>query len=249
MKRTRSLVVVALTVGLLVAAVPVGVTRAGGGDGPFFGASTAQPVSPPSTGLTVVGSGRVAVQPDRAYLTVGVQSTAATAQGAQGATSKTVNTVLAVLRALPTVKNIHTVHVGLHPQGPSPDGGSGAGQPSGFQSQQTLGLTVTDVHAVGRVLDAAVKAGANTQIGVSFGLSDAGKARAQALAEAVADGRAQAQQTARATGLTLKGMTALVVLPSSGGGVGLGGGSGAIPPVVLPGTVQVEVAVQMTFAY
>jgi uncharacterized protein YggE len=239
----------ALAVVLLGAPALAGVARAGGGDVPFFSASVTQPVSPPAAGLTVVGTGRVAVQPDRAYLTVGVQSTAPTAQAAQAATSRTTSTVLAALKALPMVKNVHTLHVALHPQTPPPDGGAGPSRPSGFQSDQTLGLTVTDVGAVGRVLDVAVKAGANTQLGVSFGVSDAGKARAQALREAVADGRAQAQQTAQAAGLTLKGMTALVVLPSSGGAVGLGGGSSAAPPVIVPGAVQVEVAVQMTFAY
>jgi uncharacterized protein YggE len=120
---------------------------------------------------------------------------------------------------------------------------------TGFQAEQTLGLTVTDVRAVGRVLDAAIKAGANTQMGVSFGITDTSKARAQALAQAMADGRRQAQQAAQAAGLTLKGLTTMVVLPSSTGAPGLGGGGGGTPPVILPGVLQVDVTVQMTFAY
>jgi uncharacterized protein len=109
----------------------------------------------------------VAVQPDRAYLTVGVQSTAPTAQAAQAATNRTMARVIDALKALPMVKNVHTMHVALHPQSPPPDSGPTPGQPAPFQSEQTLGLTVTDMHAVGRVLDAAVKAGANTQLNAS----------------------------------------------------------------------------------
>jgi uncharacterized protein YggE len=156
--------------------------------------------------------------------------------------------VIDTVKALPMVQNVRTVHVTLQPRAPAPDSGPGPSQLTGFQAEQTLGLTVTDVRAVGRVLDAAIKAGANTQMGVSFGITDTSKARAQALAQAMADGRRQAQQAAQAAGLTLKGLTTMVVLPSSTGAPGLGGGGGT-PPVILPGALQVEVAVQMTFAY
>ena len=157
--------------------------------------------------------------------------------------------VIDAVKALPMVQNVRTVHVALQPQSPAPETGPGPSQLTGFQAEQTLGLTVTDVRAVGSVLDAAIRAGANTQMGVSFGISDASKARAQALAHAMADGRQQAQQAAQVAGLTLKGLTTVVVLPSSTGPPGLGGGGGGTPPVILPGALQVEVTVQMTFAY
>ena len=245
----RSLGIAGATLAVAVLAAPLLAGVAGAGSATYFGGSTPQPVSPPTTGLTVVGSGRVTVQPDRAYLTAGVQRTAPTAHAAQSATSRTMAAVSDKVKALPMVQNVRTVHVALHPQSPPPASGPGQSQPAGFVAEQALGLTVRDVHAVGRVLDAAVKAGANTQMGVSFGVSDASKARAQALADAVADGRQQAQQAAQAAGSTLKGLTAMVILPSSAGAPGLGGGGGGTPPVIQPGAIQVEVAVQMTFAY
>ena len=248
MKRSLGIAGVTLAVALLAAPLLVSAAGAGGG-GPFFGGPTPQPVSPPTTGLTVVGSGRFAVQPDRAHLTVGVQHTAPTAHAAQSATSRTMAAVIDTVKALPMVQNVRTVHVALQPQSPAPNRGTGPSQLTGFQAEQTLGLTVTDVRAVGSVLDAAIRAGANTQMGVSFGISDASKARAQALAQAMAEGRRQAQQAAQVAGLTLKGLTTVVVLPSSTGPPGLGGGGGGTPLVILPGALQVEVAVQMTFAY
>lgn len=248
MKRSVALTAIALVMALFALPLLAGVARAGSA-GPVAGASTPQAGTAIAPGLTVVGTGRVPIQPDRAHLTVGVQSMESTAQAAQSATSKTMAAVINALKALPMVKNAHTVNVSLYPHMPPPDQGSAPRQPTAFQSEQTLGLTVTDVHAVGRVLDAAVKAGANTQIGVSFSISDASKARAQALAEAVADGRKQARQAAQAAGLTLKGMTAMTVLSSSSGAQGVGAGGGNAGPTILPGAVQVDVSVQMTFAY
>lgn len=245
----RSMPAMATLLSLLVALLVPGVSspvRAGAGPG----AIAPQPVAPPSTGLTVVGIGSVSVAPDRAFLTVGVQSTAPTAAAAQAATNRTVAAVLGALKAMPGVQDLHTADISLYPQMPQPDGkGSTPDQPSGFQAIHTLALTVKDPARVGAVLDAAIKAGANTQVAVSFGLADPRQARAQALALAVADARSTAPQAARAAGLSLKGMTAMIVLPTSGGAPvysGLGGGGGT---QIVPGTVEVSAAVQMTFGY
>jgi uncharacterized protein len=244
----RSILAVATLLSLLVALlVPGVIAPARAGTGP--GAVAPQPLAPPSTGLTVVGTGSVTVTPDRAFLSVGVQSTAPSAAAAQTATNRTIATLLGALKALPAVQDVHTADISLYPQLPQDGKGTGPSQPSGFQAVHTLALTVKDTAKVGTVLDAAIKAGANTQVAVSFGLADPRPARTQALARAVADATSTAQQAARAAGLTLKGMTAMVVLPTSSetpSYAGLGGGGGT---QIVPGSVEVDAAVQMTFAY
>lgn len=245
----RSILVATTLFALLVALLVPGVlnfARAGGGPVTI----SPQPVAPPSTGLTVVGTGSVAVKPDRAFLSVGVQSTAPTAAAAQAATNRTIAAVLAALKARPVVQAVHTADISLYPQMPQPDAkGGSSGQPVAFQAIQTLSMTVKDPAAVGSVLDTAIKAGANTQVSVSFGLADTRPARAQALALAVADARSIAQQAARAAGLTLsQGMTAMIVLPVSSGAPVYGGLGGGATQIV-PGTVEVSAAVQMTFGY
>jgi uncharacterized protein YggE len=209
-----------------------------------------QPVSPPSTGLTVVGTGSVSVKPDRAFLSVGVQNMAPTATAAQTATNSAIASVLAALKALPVVQDVHTADVSLYPQLPQPDAtGGSSNQPVTFQAAQTLSMTVKDPDAVGSVLDAAIKAGANTQVTVSFGLADPQPARGQALALAVADAKSTAQQAAQAAGLTLKGMTAMVVLPVFGGVPVYSRMSHGGATQIVPGSVDVSSAVQMTFGY
>lgn len=233
-----------LLVALLVPGV-VAPAQAGGGPG----ALAPQPVAPPSTGLTVVGTGAVSVASDRAFLSVGVQNTAPTATAAQAATNRTVARLLGALKAMPVVQDLHTADISLYPQMPQDGRGSGPAQPVGFQAVHTLALTVKDPAKVGAVLDAAIAAGANTQVSVSFGLADPRPARARALALAVADARSTAQQAARVAGLALKGMTAMIVLPAASGTpsyAGLGGGGGT---QIVPGTVEVNAAVQMTFGY
>jgi uncharacterized protein len=241
----RSILAATLLTLLVALIIPGAISSTHAGGGP--GVITPQPVSPPSTGLTVVGTGSVTVKPDRAFLTVGVQSLAPTAAVAQSTADRVITALLSALKAMPAVQDVHTADISLYPQLPQPDGkGTVPGQPSGFQAVHTLGLTVKDPAKVGTVLDAAIKAGANTQVAVSFGLADPRPARAQALTLAVADARSTAQQAAN---LTLKGMTALIVLPTAGGTPSYGGPSGGVGTQIVPGTVEVGAAVQMTFAY
>src|SRR5579864_818868 len=99
----RSLVAAATLLSLLVALLVPGViapAQAGGGPGTI----APQPVAPPSTGLTVVGTGSVTVKPDRAFLSVGVQSTGPTAAAAQSGTNRMIASVLGALKALPVVQ-------------------------------------------------------------------------------------------------------------------------------------------------
>jgi uncharacterized protein len=146
--------------------------------------------------------------------------------------------------------------VSLYPQSPPPTPSAGNSgdplAPVGYQAVHTLGLTVTDVGKADLVLDAAVRAGANTNMGVTFGIANTDAARAQAIAQAVADGRRQAKDAAKAADLVIKGMTSIVVLPGGGAvqpALGMGGGAGKSAPVIVPGSVEVGASVQMTFAY
>lgn len=241
MKRTLMLLTSVLLIATLVAAA-MPTASAGGA-----GSVTAQVVAPPPTGLTVVGTGLVAIKPDRAYLTVGVQAVEPTALAAQDTANRIVAHLVAALGALPSVKNVHTASITLYPRYPQTGPAEAtAPHPAGFQAEQVLALTVVSVDKAGTALDTAVRAGANAQIGVSFGISDATAAQRQALAAAVADGRQQAEAAARAAGQRLGRLTAMVVLPQSQPS-GLGGGAGGT--VILPGTIQIAAAVQMTYAY
>ncbi|MGH2347262.1 MAG: SIMPL domain-containing protein, partial [Chloroflexota bacterium] len=205
---TRLVGVALLTAALTIPLVGSRTWAAGtSGDRP-----TPQPNSPLTTSLTVTGTATVKVVPDRALLRVGVQAAAPTAKAARDSVNRTMNKVISALRGLEYVKNIQTLDVSLYPQSPQPGLREGAADPLapvGYQAVHTVGLTVVDVNKADLVFDAAVQAGANTNMSISFAIANAGAARAKALTQAVADGRRQAEDAAMAAGLVLKGMTSL----------------------------------------
>ena len=63
-------------------------------------------------------------------------------------------------------------------------------------------VVVRDIAKAGTVLGAALRAGANTAGGVTFGIADSQKARDAALTKAIADATRQAQVVAKAANIS-----------------------------------------------
>jgi uncharacterized protein YggE len=74
---------------------------------------------------------------------------------------------------------------------------------AGYAAYNNVRATIDDVNQVGRVIDVAIGAGANQVASIAFVASDVEPARAEALAEAVGNARAQAAVIARALGYEL----------------------------------------------
>ena len=147
--------------------------------------------------VVVIGQGTTEAVPDQALTTVGVQVTRPSAQEAQAVAGTAMNRVVQQIIALGIPRErLQTVEISLSPQHqPNSD------QISGYSALQRIRATVDDLNLVGRVLDAAVSAGANLLDGVSFGLRDPAATRARALAAAVQDARATANALAGAAGI------------------------------------------------
>lgn len=75
-----------------------------------------------------------------------------------------------------------------------------------YNAGSTLAIKVTDMNTVGKVIDNAFAAGANTLNGISFSASDTDAAKAESLKKAVADAKARAEVLAEASGLKLSGI-------------------------------------------
>jgi hypothetical protein len=109
-------------------------------------------------------------------------------------------------------------------------------------------VTVRDLPSLGSVLNDAVKAGANNISGVSLSVADQAALEADAREKAVADAKTRAQALAELSGVTLG---EVVSVSEVIGGVvpvfdrGLGGGGGA---PIQPGTIEVRMQVQASFA-
>ena len=181
----RLLLIAAAAVAIvLVAAVLMGAGRT----------STASGNTPTTTPdeVTTTGHGVVNAVPDQAGISAGVQTTGATATAALDANAATMNRVIAALKAAGGTQ-LQTQEVSLNPQT------TPSGRITGFQTENAVSA-VSAVADTGKLIDAAVHAGANTIAGPNLTVSDQDALYRQALAKAVADARAKAQALAAAGG-------------------------------------------------
>lgn len=144
--------------------------------------------------IRVQGHGEVQVAADRARVMLGVRTADAGVQAAVDRNSEAVRSVMAAL--------------------------TGAGVPDdaiqlsqfnifyedhnrAYAVNNQISLQIEDVTAVGRVLAAAIRAGANATGGVSFEVKDPSDAEAEALRLAVANARSRAETLAEPLGVTV----------------------------------------------
>jgi hypothetical protein len=121
---------------------------------------------------------------------------------------------------------------------------------AGYRAVYTLTLTVTNLSQIGRAIDAAMDAGANTLGGLTFGVRDPAKARTDALAAAVREAREKADAMAAAAGLRIRGIDRIVesAVEVHTREVRAAPGVAAAVPIE-PGTVAVTAQVTIVFNY
>ncbi|MBW4699666.1 MAG: SIMPL domain-containing protein [Aphanocapsa lilacina HA4352-LM1] len=163
----------------------------------------AQEVQPERT-LTVSGRGVASLPFTDAVFNLGVQAEGRTAADAQAQLRERINPLVARLKQL-QVQKLATTSVQLYPRYSDPTPKDGPSQVVGFTASSNLQFQVPLAQA-GTVLDAAVGSGANVVQNLSFTAPDAqyAEARADALARAVADARAQAEVVLKSLGLAAK---------------------------------------------
>ncbi len=191
--------------------------------------------------VTTIGHGVVTAVPDEATVSAGVRTDAATAQAALSANAKTMNAVIDALEQAGG-DDLQTQQVSLSPQSDE------QGKVTGYSAQNTVSAK-SDIAGAGKLVDAAVGAGANTVDGPSLTLSDEDALYRKALERAVENARAKALALGHAGGFGVgpvstvveQGATAQPVYDSA---VALA--KGASTPVE-PGTRDVTADVTVTF--
>jgi len=171
-----------------------------------FAASAAlaqQPAPPPAAmeTVTVTGTGRATVTPDRFSFSAGVHTVGATVDAALNENNARVASVIAALKkAGATDKDIQTSGFSIYPQQDYQQGKL----PTilGYQVQNTITVRRSDIGDAGRLLQVAVNAGVNTSSGLQFEVSDPARGR-QGLGLAFADAKGKALLLAQAAGRTL----------------------------------------------
>jgi uncharacterized protein len=200
----------------------------------------------PSGGITVNGVGTVNSVPDEAEMSFGVQTEGATSRQALARNSAQMERVLAALEAAGIAgKDVQTQDVSVWPhydvQGDTAEG---------YTARNSVTVTIHDLDKAGAVIDAASRAGANEVSGPMLSSSAREQLEAKALEAAVANARKKAEALAKAAGVGLGRVTAMVE------------GGGTPGPVVLeaaaarsvkdmpiqPGQEEVQATVTVTFA-
>jgi len=164
--------------------------------------------------ITVTGEGRVDAAPDMATITLGVTSQGTTAATAMAANSAQLAQVLANLKAAGIAdRDLQTTGLALNPNWQSDDNGSNP-QIVGYVASNLLTVRVRALAGLGAALDAAVKDGANTVDGLSFGLADPEPVLDEARRRAVTDATRRALLLTEAAGVSLGAVVAI----NEGGG-------------------------------
>jgi uncharacterized protein YggE len=166
--------------------------------------------------IEVTGTGETKVTPDRALVYVGVQTKGRTAALAGAENARLANAVLAAVRAAGVAREqVGTMNYSVSPSYRYyPD--SRKPELTGYDASNTVRVDVRSVDLVGRVIDAALGAGANNISGISFYASQLDSVRREAMAAATTDARLSAEVMARAAGGTLGPLISLTTQMNDG---------------------------------
>lgn len=154
--------------------------------------------------IVVSASSEVKVAPDRATISVGVQSRAVTAAAASAQNSQKQRAVIEAIKARGVpAEQISTSGFNVIPETRYDREGQQAPRTTSYLVMNTVTVELKRVDQVGPVIDASLAAGANQINSLAFGVQNADSARRAALALAVAKARADAEVIARAAGGSL----------------------------------------------
>ncbi len=152
--------------------------------------------------VTVSGTGRAEVTPDRFTFSVGVQTVGATVDAAVAENNRRVAAVIAALKkAGAQDKDIQTSQFSIYPQQDYKEGQ--LPRILGYQVSNNVTVRSEKVGDAGRLLGVAVSAGVNNSTGINFEVSDPARGRDQGLRAAMDDARAKATLLAQASGRSL----------------------------------------------
>jgi uncharacterized protein YggE len=157
---------------------------------------------PPVSQISTSATGEARYVPDRATISMGVQTRAATAAKASAENAVKQRAVIDAIRAQGVApEQISTVNYALNAEQEfNPQGGDKAPRVIGYVATNTVRVEVRKVDQVGVLIDAAIAKGANDVSSLDFHSSKPDSLRRVALADAYRQAFADAQVLARSAG-------------------------------------------------
>jgi uncharacterized protein YggE len=210
---------------------------------------------PPQPVIVVTGNAQLEATPDEATVRLGVTRQATTAQTAQEQANVAARDILSALQKLNiSPERIQTSRLSLSPVYPPRPDNNEAPKIVAYSASNIISVELYDLTAIGPVIDAGLKSGANRLDGVMFRLRDDREVRERALREAVTEARRKAEVIADALGVRLgnplevqEGGVRVVPRGEAYGGVALRVAAEATPTPVSPG--QMDVTADVTLRY
>ncbi|MGH9582215.1 MAG: SIMPL domain-containing protein, partial [Bryobacteraceae bacterium] len=142
------------------------------------------------------GEATITAKPDRAQISLGVETNASTAEAAASQNAVQSTKLLdAIKHVLGSAGGIATSQYALAPVYKNNEGETVL---AGYRADNTVVVKTGDLALVAKILDVATQAGANNVEGIAFTLRDDEAVRARALAQAAQRARANAEAIARA---------------------------------------------------
>ncbi len=208
----------------------------------------------PAETITVVGQGSVAIRPDIARVSVGVETSGEAISDAVAENETQMQALLAALKAAGIEeKDIQTMNYSIqldrYPESmPRVEPATSEPQPL-YRVSNMVNVTIRDLESVGDVLDAVVEAGANSIWGITFAVDDPSAAQADARADAIEDALARAGALAELSGVQLGPVMSVsevvggtsVPMPAAMERAVAAGGS------ISPGELEIGYQVQVTY--
>jgi uncharacterized protein YggE len=205
--------------------------------------------------VSVTGSGQVFLVPDVAYVYIGVHSQSENVAEALSQNNEQAQAVTDALKKLGTeAKDIQTTSFNIYPQ-QQYEPNSGKVTSTIYMIDNTVYVTVRDLKKLGEMLDVVVRSGANSINGITFDVVDKESAMSEARGLAITNARKQAEELAKASGVTLGDVQAITTSTSGtpymakemGYGMGGGGMAAASPAPVSAGQLVLSIDVSLTY--
>jgi len=162
------------------------------------GAAAQEPAQPQNNVVVTVGDATVRRAPDRAFVTVSVETRAKSPRDAQRLNAEAMTAVqqrLTQARLAPDA--VRTTGYDLQQEF---DFVQGKRVPREFVARNGVEVRLDDIARTGEILDTVVQSGATSVSGIRFDLKDRDTAEREALRLAVADARARADAAASGAG-------------------------------------------------
>ncbi len=215
------------------------------------------PLPQPPQVLEITVQEKISAAPDIAYINAGVMTTAKTAAEAMQENARRMTAVFDTLRKAGIAdKDLQTSGIQLNAQYNYSASSSGDGQPklTGYQAVNSVNITVRDLAALGKTLDATVSAGVNQINGPTFDAQDREAHLDKARAAAVTTAKKRAEIYAKAANLKLRKIVSISEQPLNGGPAPMPmmramamNSAAAAPTPVAPGMLDIGLAALIRF--